>query len=148
MWRSEEHPWKSALSSKFSSVFSHSVVSDSLQNHGLQHARIPWPSLPPGVAQTQVHWVSDAIQPSHSVIPFSSCPYTFPVSGSFTMSQLFASGGQSIGESASAPLLSMNIQDCSPLELTGSILLLAKGLSKSSPAPKFESINSSALSLS
>ena len=64
------------------------------------------------------------------------------------MSQLFASGGQSIGESASAPLLSMNIQDCSPLELTGSILLLAKGLSKSSPAPKFESINSSALSLS
>ena len=59
--------------------------------------------------QTQVHWVGDAIQPFHPVIPFSSCPQNFPASGSFPMSQLFASGGQSIGVSTSTSVLSMNI---------------------------------------
>ena len=73
------------------------------------------PGLPvhhqlPEFTQTQVHWICDAIQPSSSVVPFSSCPLSFPASGSFLMSQLFASGGQSIGVSASASVLPMDIQ--------------------------------------
>ena len=80
--------------------------------------------------QTHVHWVSDAIQPSHPVIPFSSCPQSFPASGSFQMSQLFASGGQSIGVSASTSILPMNTQDWSPLGWTGWISLQFKGLSR------------------
>ena len=83
---------------------------------------------------------------SSSVFPFSSCPQSFPGSGSFQMSQLFASGGQSIGVSASTSVLPMNTQDWSPLEWTVWISLQSKGLSKSSPTPQFESINSSALS--
>ena len=75
----------------------------------------------PGLAQTHVHWVGDAIQPSNSssVVPFSSCPESFTASGSFLMCWLFASGGQSIGASASASVLPMNIQDWFPLGLTG-----------------------------
>ena len=74
------------------------------------------PGLPvhhqlPEFTQTHVHQVGDVIQPSHPVVPFSSCPQSFPASGSFPMSQLFASGGQSIGVSASASVLPMNIQD-------------------------------------
>ena len=80
----------------------------------------------PEFAQTRVHWVSDAI--SSSVTPFSSCPQSFPAPGSFAMSQLFASGGQSIGVSAS--VLPMNIQDWFPLGLTGLISLLSKELSR------------------
>ena len=80
--------------------------------------------------QTHVHRVNDAIQPSHSVIPFSSCPQSFIVSGSFPMSQLFTSGGQSIGVSASASVLPMNIQDLFPLGWTGWISLQSKGLSR------------------
>ena len=76
-------------------------------------------------AQIHVHWVSNAIQPSH-LIPFSSCPQSFPESGSFPMSRLFASGGQSIG--ASAWVLPMNIQSWFPLVLTGLISLLSKEL--------------------
>ena len=82
------------------------------------------------LAQTHVHWVGDAIQPSHPVIPFSSCPQSFPASGSLPMSQLFASGGQSSGVSASASVLPMNIQDWFPLEWTGWISLQYKGLSR------------------
>ena len=82
------------------------------------------------LAQTHVHQVGDAIQPSHPVVPFSSCPQSFQASGSFTMSQLFASGGQSIGVSASASVLPMNIQDWFPLGLTCLISLQAKGLSR------------------
>ena len=78
-------------------------------------------------AQTYVRWVGDAIQPSHPVIPFS-CFQCFPISGSFPVSQLFASGGQSIG--ASALVLSMNTQDWFPLGLTGLISLRSKGLSR------------------
>ena len=93
------------------------------------------PGLPvhhhlPEFAQTHVHWVSDAIQPTHPVFPFSSCLQSFPASGSFPMSRLFTSGGQSIGFSASASVLPMNIQDCFPLGLTGLIFLLSKGLSR------------------
>ena len=84
----------------------------------------------PELAQTHVHCVSDAIQPSHPVTPFSSCPQSFPASGSFPMSWLFASGGQSIGASTSASVLLMNIRDWFPLGLTGWISLQSKGLSR------------------
>ena len=79
--------------------------------------------------QTHVHWVSDAIQPS-PVVPFSSCLQSFPASGSFQMSQLFTSGGQSTGVSALTSVLSMNTQDWSPLGWTGWISLQSKGLSR------------------
>ena len=83
----------------------------------------------PESTQTHVHWVSDAIQPFHPVIPFSSCPQSLPTSGSFQMSQLFASGGQSIGVSAFTSFLPMNTQDWSPLGWTGWISLQSKVLS-------------------
>ena len=93
------------------------------------------PGLPvhhqlPDFTQTHVHRVSDAIQPSHPVAPFSSCPQSLPASGSFPVSQLFAWGGQSIGVSASTSVLPMNIQDWSPLGWTGWISLQSKGLSR------------------
>ena len=84
----------------------------------------------PMFTQTYVHQVIDAIQPSHPVIPFSSCPQSVPESGSFQMSQLFASGGQSIGVSASTSVLPMNTQDRSPLGWTGWISLQSKELSR------------------
>ena len=83
----------------------------------------------PELTQTHVHRVNDAIQPSHPVVPFSSCPQSFPASGSFLMSQLFASGGQSTGVSASASVLPMDTQDWSPLGWTW-ISLQSKGLSR------------------
>ena len=91
------------------------------------------PGLPvhhqlPESTQIHVHWVCDAIQPS--VIPFSSCPQSFPPSGSFQMSQLFASGGQSIGVSASTSVLPVNTQDWFPLGWSGWISLQSKGLSR------------------
>ena len=86
------------------------------------HHQLPEPT------QTHVHWVSDAIQPSHPLSSPSSCPQSFPASGSFQMSQLFAWGGQSIGVSASTSVLPMNIQDWSPLGWTGWISLQSKGL--------------------
>ena len=80
-------------------------------------------------AQTHLHWVSDTIQPSHPLLPpFSSCPQSFPVSGSFSMSQLFTSGGQSIGASTSVLVLPINIQGWFPLGLTGLISLQSKTL--------------------
>ena len=84
----------------------------------------------PEFAQTHVHWANDTTQSSHSVTPFSSYPQSFPASRSFPMSWLFASGGQSIGVSASASVLSMNIQDWCPLGCTGWISLQSKGLSR------------------
>ena len=84
----------------------------------------------PEFAQIRVHWVGDAIQPSHPLSsPSPLCPQSFPVSGSFPVSQLFASGGQSMGASASASVLPMNIQGWFPLGLTGLISLQSKGLS-------------------
>ena len=111
--------------------FSHSVVSDSLRPHGLQHARPPCPSPTPGVYSNSCPlswWCHPTI--SSSVVPFSSCLQSFPASGSFPMSQFFASGGQSIGVSASASVLPMNIQNWFPLGWTGWISLQSKGLSR------------------
>jgi len=79
----------------------------------------------PELAHTHVHWVGDAIQPSHPVAPISSCPQSFPASGSFPVSWLFTSGGQSIGASVSASVLPMNIQGWFPLGLTDLISLLS-----------------------
>ena len=115
----------------YSVQFSCSVVSDSLRPHGSQHARPPCSSPTPGVYPNSCplsQWCHPAI--SSSVIPFSSCPQSLPASGSFPMSQLFTWGGQSIGVSASASFLPMNIQDWSPLGWTGWISLLSKGLSR------------------
>ena len=85
-------------------------MSDSLQPHRLQHSRLPCPSQLLELAQTHIHWVGDAIQPSHPLIPFSSCLQPFPALGSFPMSQFFTSGGQSIRASGSASVLPMNIR--------------------------------------
>ena len=111
--------------------FSRSVMSDSLQPHELQHARHFCPSPTPGACPNSClssRWCHPTI--SSSVVPFSSCPQSFPASGSFQMSQLFASGSQSIGASASASVLPMNTQDWSPLGWTGWISLQSKGLSR------------------
>ena len=89
-----------------------------------QHARPPCPSPNPEVHTNPRPCIGDAIQPSHPVIPFSSCPQSFPASGSFPMSQLFTSGGRSIGVSASASVPPMGSQDWFPLGWTGLISLL------------------------
>ena len=111
--------------------FSHSVMSDSLWSHELQHARPPCPSPIPGVHPNPCPW-SKWCHPtiSSSVVPFSSCPQSFPASGSFQMSELFASGSQSIGVSVSTSVLPVNIQDWFPLGWTGWISLQSKGLSR------------------
>ena len=111
--------------------FSLSVVSDSLQPHGLQHTTSPCPSPTPRVYSNLCplsRWCHPTI--SSFVVPFSSCLQFFPASGSFQMSQFFASGGQSIGVSASASVLPMNIQELFPLGWTGWISLQSKGLSR------------------
>ena len=111
--------------------FSCSVVSASLQPHGLQYARPPCPSPTPGVYSNSCplsRWGHPTIL--SSVIPFSSCLQSFPVSGSFPMSQLFTSGGQSIGTSVSASVLPTNIQEWFSLGWTGWFSLQAKGLSR------------------
>ena len=113
------------------SQFSCSVVSDSSWPHELQHARPPCPSPTPGVYSNlspSNQWCHPAI--SSSVVPCSSCPQSFSASGSFPMSQLFTSGGQSTGVSASTSVLPMNTQDWSPLGWTGWIPLQSKGLSR------------------
>ena len=124
-------PWTCCKTSlTFSSVQSLSCV-DSLQPHESQHARPPCPSPTPGVYSNSCpssRWCHPAI--SSFVVPFSSCPQSLPASGSFPMSQLFTSGGQSIGVSALASVLPMNTQDPSPLEWTGWISLKSKGLSR------------------
>ena len=112
-------------------LFSHSVMSDSLEPHGMQHARLPSPSPSPGAYSNLCplsQWCQLII--SSSVVPFSSCFQSFPASGSFLISQLFASGGQSIGASASASVLPMNIQGLFPLGWSGLISLQSKGLSR------------------
>ena len=111
--------------------FSQAVVSDSLWSDGLQDTRPPCPSPTPGVYSNSSplsQWWHPTI--SSSVIPFSSCLQSFPASVCFQMSQLFASGGQSIGVSASTSVLPMNTQDWSPLGWTGWISLQSKGLSR------------------
>ena len=124
--------WSSQPLAQFSSVqFSHSVVSDSWQPNGLQHARPPCPSPTAGVypnPRPLSQWCHPTI--FSSVVLFSSCPQSFPASGSFQMSELYASGVQSIGVSASTSVLPMNTQDWSPLGWTGGISLQSKGLSR------------------
>ena len=117
-------PFASTLSSV------HSVVSNSLWPHGLQHARLPCPSLPPEVCSSSCplsQWCYPTI--SSSVSPFSFCPQSFPASGSFPMSQFFASDSPSVGASASPPVLPVNIQGWFLLGLAGLISLLSKGFS-------------------
>jgi len=116
---------------KMLSLFSHSVLSDSLWLRGLQHVRLPCPSPSPRACSNSCplsRWCHPTV--SSSVIPFSFCLQSFPASGSFQMSQLFASRGQSIGASASVSVLPMNIQDWFPLGLTGLISLESKGPSR------------------
>ena len=111
--------------------FSCSVVSDSLWPHEPQHARPPCPSPTPRVhsnSRPSSRWCHPNI--SSSDVPFSSCPQSFPGSGSFQMSQLFTSGAQSMGVSASTSVLPVNTQDWSPLGCTGWISLQSKGLSR------------------
>ena len=126
-------------------LFSCSVVSDSLWLHGLQCARLFYPSPSPGVCSNSCplsQWCHPTISPS--VVPLFSCLQSFPASGSFPMSQLFTSGGQRIG--ASASVLPMNIQDWFPLGLTGWISLQSRGLSRVFSNHTFKSINSLVLS--
>jgi len=133
--------WDTRKALRRSSVqFSRSVASDSLQPHELQHSRPPCPSPTAAVYPHSCPlslWCHLTI--SFSVVPFSSCLQSFPTSGSFQMSQFFASGGQIIGASASASVLPMNIQDWFPLGWTGWISL---GLSRVFPIPQLKSINS------
>ena len=113
-------PWVTRKPYQFSSVqFSHSVVSDSLQPHGLQHTRPPCPSPTPRVYSNSCplsRWCHPTT--SFSVVPFSSCLQSCPESGSFQISQFFTLCGHSIGVSASSSVLSMNIQDWFPLGST------------------------------
>ena len=125
---------------KTSVQFRCSVVSNSLRPCGLQHARPPCPSPTPGVYTNSCPlswWCHLTI--SSSIVPSSSCLQSFPASGSFQMSQFFASGGQNIRVSASASVLPVNIQDWSPLGWTDWISLQSKGLSKvfSNPILRF-----------
>ena len=116
---------------KIVAVVQSTVLSNSLRPHGLQHTRLPCPSPSPGACSKScplTWWCHQTI--SSSVIPFSSCPQSFPASGSSSMSRLFSSGSQSTGASASASVFPVNIQDWPPLGLTGWISLQSKGLSR------------------
>ena len=129
-------------------LFTRSVVSNSLWPHGLQHARLPCP-LPSFRVCSNSCPVSQWCHPTifSSVVPFSSCLQSFPASGSFPVSWLFTSGGQSIGASVSASILPMSIQGWFPLGLTGLISLLSRGLSRVFSSNTIPSINSLVLSL-
>ena len=127
-WTEKDFPFPPLSSSV---QFSCSVMSSSLRPHEPQHARPPCQSPTPGVHPNSCplsQWCHLTI--SSSVVPFSSCPQSFPKLGSFQMSQLFASGGQNNGVSASASVLPMNTQDWSPLGWAGWISLQSKGLSR------------------
>ena len=127
--------------------FSLSVMSDSWWPHGLQHVRLPCPLPTPGAYSDSCplnQWCHPTI--ASSVVPFSSQPSIFSGVRVFPMSQFFASGGQSIGVSASASVLPMNIQGWFPLGWTGWIFLWSKGISRVFSNTKFKRINSSTLS--
>ena len=125
--------WKDLTSGKeliLQNQFSHPVVSDSLRPHGLQHDRLPCPSPTPRACSNSCpssRWCHPTM--SSSVVPLSSCLQSFPASESFPVSQFFASGGQSIGASASISVLPMNTQDWS-LGWAGWVFLQSKGLPK------------------
>ena len=123
-------------------------MSYSLWPHGLQDARLPCPSPSPGICSNSCllsQWCHPTI--SSSVVPFSSCLQSFPASGSFQMSLLFAKYGQIIALSVSVSVLPMSRQDWSPLGRTGWISLQSNSFQESSPTPQFKSIHSSVLSL-
>ena len=127
--------------------FSHSVVSDSLRPHELQHARPPCPSSTPRACSNSCSsswWCHPTL--SFSVVPFSSCLQSFPASGFFPMSRFFTSGGQTIGTSVSASVCPLNIQDWFPLGWTGWISLQSKGLSRVFSKNSSKAINFLALS--
>ena len=127
--------------------FGCSVVSNSLRPHGLQHAKPPCPSPTPGVYSHSCpssRWCHPTI--SSSIVPFSSCLQFFPASGSFPMSQFFASGGQSIGISALTSVLPMDIQDWFPLGWTLGSPCSPEDSQESFSTPQFKSINSLVLS--
>ena len=126
--------------------FSHSVLSDCLQPHGLQHTRPPCPSSTPGVYSNScpLSWWCHPTIPS-SGIPFSFCLQSFPASRCFQMSQFFTTCGQSIGVSASKSVLPLNIKGWFPLRYSG-FPCRPRDSQESSPTPQFKSINSSALS--
>ena len=118
-----------------------------MSNYRQQHTRLPCPSPSPGACSNSCPlsgWCHLNI--SSSVVPFSSCLLSFPASGSFPMSCLFVSGGQSIEASASASVLPMNVQGWVPLGLIGLISLQSRGISRHFLTPQFKSINSSVLS--
>ena len=126
------HLQKNTQNEQFSSVqFSRSVLSNSFRIHGLQQYKLPSLSSTPGTYANwcpSCRWCHPIIL--SSVVPFSSCPQSFTASGSFQMSQLFTSGGQSTRVSGLASFLPKNTQDWSPLEWTGWISLQSKGLSR------------------
>ena len=138
IWSMPKGPWNLVIFDPVQNIhgdtsvqFSHSFMSNSLRPHGQQHARFPYPSPTPGACSNSCllsQWCHPTI--SSSLIPFSSCLQSFPESGTFSISQCFSSGGQSIGASASASVLPMNIQDWFPLGWTGWISLQSKGLSR------------------
>ena len=126
----------------FCDQFSHLVMSNSLRPHGLQHARLPCPSTTPRACSNSCPsswWCHPTIL--FSVVPFSSCPQSFPESGSFPIHHFFVSGSQIIRVSASTSVLPMNTQDWFPLELTGLISWSPRDSQESSPTPQFKSIN-------
>ena len=136
-----------AFPCEFFLLFSCSVVSDSLWTRGLQHTSLPRPSLSSGAYSNSCPsswWCHPTT--SSSVVPFSSCPQSFPASGSFPVSQLFTSSGESIGVCASASVLPMNIQGWFPLGLTGLISLQSKEFLRVFSSATVESMNPSALS--
>ena len=118
----KSHGQRSLVGYSSSLQFSPSVMFDSMRPHGLQHARFLCPSCPSG------QWCHPTV--SSSVTPFSSCLQSFPAEGAYPVSQFFTSGGQSIGVSASASVLPMNIQDWFPSGRTSCISLQSKGLSR------------------
>ena len=125
--REEVTMFKATFSAQFSSLTQSSLI---LWSHELQHARRPCPSLSPGACSNSCpssRWCLPTI--SSSVVPFSSCPQSFPASQSFLVSQFFSSGGN-IWASTSASILPMNMHDWLPLGLTGLISLQSKGLSR------------------
>ena len=131
--QSHRHDWatESTHALQLSDHFSRSVMAYSLRPHGLQHIRLPCPSPAPRTCSNSCPsswWCHPTI--SSSVVPFFSCLQSFTASGSFPRSQFFASGGQSIGVSASTSVVPMNIQDWFPLGLTGWISLQSKELSR------------------
>ena len=139
---SDSHPFQGHTQWWRIVQFSHSAISDSLWLHGLQHASLPCPSSTPRAYSNSCPsswWCHPTI--SSSVVPFSSCLHSFPASGSFPVSQFFTSGDQSIGVSASASVLPMNIQDWFSLGWTGWISLKSKGISgvfSNTPVQKYQ----------